>query len=80
MVMLTHAKFSCVNFLAGGLGGCYKPPMDMFHYIKKNKKQAIPLNFNKLYKVDPLCINLNKNKELKKQQRWNTIKGTLIQI
>ena len=45
----------------------------VFHYVKK--KQAVSFIFNKLCKADPLHINCNKNKELKKQQRWGTING-----
>ena len=43
------------------MGHC-KPPKDIFHYVKK---QAISFIFNKLRKVDPSCVNHNRNKELK---------------
>ena len=68
--MYTCAKFSCINFSAGGLGGAVCP-VDVFHYVKK----AISFIFNKLCKVHPSRINHNKNKELKKQQRWSTVYG-----
>ena len=42
------------------------------YYVKKTK--AISIIFNKLHKVNPLHINHNKNKVLKKRERCSTIK------
>ena len=55
-----------------GVWGALEAPRGYFSLCKK---KAISFIFNKLLKVDPSRINHNKNKELKKRQRWSTING-----